>query len=107
MNRYSIVIALILGFSMPANLMAGYGDPVNGYPSQTEREIFVLTNAVRTAPVEFRNTYIGSYNILLPENYPAVEPVFYNYQLNFVARLHSQDMAENNFFSHDSFDGTS
>ena len=69
--------AAVLALSFSATpLIAGYGDQSNGYPNQQERELHLATNVVRTAPQEFRDTYIGSYNILLPQNYPPVNPIY-------------------------------
>ena len=99
-------VLLALSFSATP-LFAGYGDQINGYPNQQERELHLATNAVRTAPQEFRDTYIGSYNILLPQNYPAVNPIYLNYDLNQAGRVHAEDMAANCGLSHDSCDGTS
>jgi hypothetical protein len=50
----------------------GYGDKWDSVPSLRERQLLVLTNACRMAPVQYRDAYIGSgYQILLPANYPA------------------------------------
>jgi uncharacterized protein YkwD len=38
-------------------------------------------------------------------SYPAVPPLTMNAELRLAARLHSQDMADQNFFDHDSLDG--
>ena len=98
---------VILVFSFSATpLFAGYGDQINGYPNQQERELHLATNVVRTAPQEFRDTYIGSYDILLPENYPPVNPMYLNYALNQAGRVHAEDMAANCGLSHNSCDGT-
>ena len=99
-------VAMVL-YGSASQLFAGYGDPINGYPNQQERELHLATNVVRTAPQEFRDTYIGSYNILLPQNYPAVNPIYLNHDLNQAGRVHSEDMAANCGLSHNSCDGTS
>jgi uncharacterized protein YkwD len=98
-------VILVLSFSA-APLFAGYGDQINGYPNQQERELHLATNVVRTAPQEFRDTYIGSYNILLPQSYPSVNPIYLNYDLNRAGRVHAEDIAANCGLSHDSCDGT-
>jgi uncharacterized protein YkwD len=98
-------VVLLLSFSA-APLLAGYGDQISGYPNQQERELHLATNVVRTAPQEFRDTYIGSYNILLPQNYPAVNPIYLNHDLNQAGRVHAEDMAANCGLSHNSCDGT-
>ena len=98
-------IVLIIGFSA-SSLKAGYGDQIDGFPNQQERELHLATNIVRTAPQEFRDTYIGSYNILLAENYPAVNPTYLNAELNKAGRVHAEDMATNCGLLHNSCDGT-
>ena len=89
-----------------ASAWCQYGVPVDGHPSWQERSVILLTNAVRTAPVEYRDAYVGDYQILLPANYPAVDPVWWNLPLNRVARLHAQDMADNCGLSHNSCNST-
>lgn len=107
MTRLSVQLLVPL-LCLSSNLLyAGYGDPMNGYPNQQERELHLATNVVRTAPQEFRDTYIGSYNILLPANYPAVGPTYLHYDLNRAGRVHAQDMAANCGLSHNSCNGTS
>jgi hypothetical protein len=86
---------------------AGYGDLLSGLPTQLEREALTFTNAVRLAPQEFRDAYIPSVStILLPANYPAVGPVWYNQNLATASHAHSVDMAENCGMLHNSCDGT-
>ncbi len=88
----------------------GYGDWFDGFPGfpdMRERRILVLTNTCRMAPVEYRDTYIGDYDILLPQNYPATKPLYWHLDLNRVARAHSRDMANNHGLDHSSSDGTS
>ncbi|BHH85306.1 CAP domain-containing protein [Desulforhopalus sp. 52FAK] len=99
------LIFLIIAIG-PSTLQAGYGDEVNGFPTQLERDVHLITNLVRTAPQEFRDTYIGDYEILLPENYPAVQPIYLNSELNNSARSHAEDMAADCGLSHTSCDGT-
>lgn len=93
----------------PAVVEAGYGDPDEAYPTHPnwqERSIITLTNACRTAPADFRDAYVGASGILLPQNYPPVAPLYWNLDLNRVARLHAVDMAVNMGLSHTSSDGT-
>ena len=88
----------------------GYGDWPEKYPdhpSMRERRILVLTNACRISPTEYRDRYIGNYNILLPANYPATDPIYWQIDLNRVAKVHAVDMANNHGLSHSSSDGTS
>ena len=86
-------------------LSAG-GVPISGYPNWQERAFLVITNAVRQAPQAYRSTYTSFTNILLPANYPAVAPVYWNENLNHAARAHATDMATTPCFQHNSCDGT-
>jgi hypothetical protein len=86
---------------------AGYGDPQDTLPSAFEREVHVMTNAVRMDPRGFRDTYIAGTTILSETNYPAVAPLFYNHNLSRSARFHSVDMAMNCGMQHESCDGSS
>jgi hypothetical protein len=84
------------------------GAPVGGYPSLFERRVIVYTNAVRMAPQQYRDKYMtGSQpdprSIL--QTYPAVEPLYYQPELNASARAHAEDMATNGCFQHDSCNG--
>jgi|GEM_PF-1427096 len=88
------------------SVFAGYGDPVNGSPLRTEREVLLMTNAVRMAPQEFRDLYIQSEAILLEANYPAVGPIWHNEYLHTTAHNHTEDMASTCGLQHNSCDGT-
>lgn len=88
---------------------AGYGDwtvDYNGFPDMKDRQILVLTNSCRIDPTRYRDLYLGNYDILLPQNYPPVDPLYWQIDLNRVARIHSEDQAINGM-SHTSSDGTS
>lgn len=100
------VIPLIV-FCFFQNAISGYGDPQDTLPSAFEREVLVMTNAVRMAPVAFRNTYIAGTSILSESAYPSVAPLLYNHDLSRAARFHSVDMAKNCGMIHNSCDGTS
>jgi hypothetical protein len=89
------------------NSHAGYGDPQDTLPSAFEREVLVMTNAVRMAPGAFRDIYIAGTSILSESAYPAVAPLLYNQDLSRGARFHSVDMAKNCGMIHNSCDGTS
>lgn len=83
-----------------------YGVKQDSLPNYQERAIQVLTNACRMAPEEFRNRYIGdTLNILLPEKYPAVDPLFWNNNLNVAAHYYTNVMSDSNKLSH-TLDGT-
>lgn len=55
---------------------------------------------------EFRSQPRVCMNGTTPENMPAVGPVVFQAQLNTAARLHSEDMATNNYFSHTGLNGS-
>lgn len=90
--------------------MAGYGDVRDGYPSWEERWTHLWTNAARVAPEEFQSEYREggcSYDTDFSEDEKQPkDPLYLDYALTEVARLHSADMAENNCFQHESCDGT-
>ncbi|MBF0431133.1 MAG: CAP domain-containing protein [Fibrobacteria bacterium] len=95
---------------IPFGILAGNGDPLegyDGYPLWYERASMVLTNACRMGPTDYRDKFLGSYDILLPTNYPPVTPVYWNIDLNRAARDHSLDQATNCGMQHSSCDGTS
>jgi hypothetical protein len=104
-----IATAVFLNYSLSA-AQKGYGDPLDAYPtlpSWHERAIHVLTNACRMDPTGYRDTYVGNYNILLPQNYPPVDPLYWFIDLNRVARDHAEDIANDCGLQHSSCDGTS
>jgi hypothetical protein len=103
------VQAFELGGSVPGTQPNLTGAPVGGYPSLFERRTLVYTNAVRMAPQQYRDKYMpGSTpdprSIL--QTYSAVEPLYYEPQLNQSARFHAEDMGTNGCFQHDSCVGT-
>ncbi|MCX8088471.1 MAG: CAP domain-containing protein [Meiothermus ruber] len=55
---------------------------------------------------EFRSQPRVCMNGAVAENMPAVPPVAFQDQLNTAARLHSEDMAANNYFSHTGLNGS-
>lgn len=105
--KLSIAISALLICSITFLLHAGYGDCIDTVPSALEREVHVMTNAVRMDPTGFRDLYISGTNILLPENYPSVAPLWYNNDLSRAARFHSLDMANTCGMQHESCDKTS
>lgn len=98
--------AIMIAFIATQSICAGYGDPSDGLPLRNEREVLLMTNAVRMAPEEFRDKYMPSTTILLPANYPAVAPLWYNEKLYSTSHSHSADMASNCGLAHNSCDGT-
>ncbi len=107
MNKHlSPILPYILFSIICKNSIAGYGDYSDSIPSAREREVHVMTNAVRMDPEGFRDLYIKGADILKAENYPPTTPLWYNHELNIAARFHSVDMAVNCGLSHHSCDGT-
>jgi hypothetical protein len=102
----SIILFLQLSV-VSVHSQTDHGVPVDSFPSWREQALIVFTNAVRTAPQGFRDKYIGNYQILLPKNFQAQRPLFWNIALNRAARFHSIDMANNCGMQHNSCDGTS
>jgi MYXO-CTERM domain-containing protein len=79
------------------------------YPSLSERELHMYTNMVRVAPEEFEDWYQAydcSFDEFTSDEQTAKAPLFFSRPLNEAARFHSQDMEDNNWFEHDSSDGT-
>jgi hypothetical protein len=104
-NSTGLILTIVIVFCSQ-NAYAGYGDPQDTLPSAFEREVLVMTNAVRMAPGAFRDTYIAGTSILSESTYPAVAPLLYNQDLSRGARFHSVDMAKNCGMIHNSCDGT-
>jgi len=90
---------------IPSPMSAG-GVPVDGFPNWEERAFLAVTNMVRMAPRGYRDTYMDDGNILLEQNYPIAGPLYWNHRLNQSARYHAEDMAGQDYFAHDSIDGT-
>ena len=93
--------------------LAGYGDVAPGdYPNWEEREVHIWTNMVQVDPEEFfgpGNEWGASCGFadFSPDEQTPKLPLYYDYTLNDAGRFHSQDMWENEHFSHSSSDGTS
>ncbi len=92
--------------------VSGYGDVSEGYPSYDERSVHLWTNAARVDPQAFDEEYQNSYDPCTfsidfesEERIPKA-PLHYTTPLNESARFHSQDMADNSWFDHNSSDGT-
>ncbi len=90
-------------------VIAGYGDPVDGFPSAEERELVLWTNAARVAPKEFKTEYSAggcSTADFSADEKTAKAPLYIDLDLTEVARVHSADMYDNGCFQHESCDGT-
>ncbi len=86
---------------------AGYGEITDGYPNWAERSLHRWTNAVRVDPKAFEEEYPCSFSSFSETEQSSQSLLYYDYNLNDAARFHTQDMLDNDFFSHTSFDGTS
>jgi hypothetical protein len=92
---------------------AGYGDvTTDGYPSWGERDVHMWTNTVRVDPHAFfgpEATVVRGCDIddFVGDEATPKAPLYYDYDLNDAGRFHSQDMYDNDWFDHDSSDGTS
>ncbi|MCK6552425.1 CAP domain-containing protein, partial [Myxococcota bacterium] len=93
--------ALIFATASLPSTALGYGEPSAGVPSAEERLLHVLTNQVRADPHAWPgwNTSLAT-----GEPRPALG---LDQGLLDAARFHADDMATNDFFAHESSDGTS
>jgi hypothetical protein len=104
MKKVFIILPIVFFCAFPQS--RGNGDRIDSLPNLLERQLLVLTNACRMAPVQYRDLYIGNYQVLLPANYPTVKPLYWNLPLNRSARVQSVDMANKCGMQHNSCDGT-
>jgi uncharacterized protein (TIGR03382 family) len=94
-----------------ATVGAGYGVPVDGFPSHAERVLLLWTNAARVDPEAFDQEYQAGYepcsfdDFLADEQVPKA-PMYIDIGLTEAARYHSETMEENACFQHDSCDGS-
>lgn len=106
-DRMKTIAFLVCFLVIPAAAQQrGNGDKIDSLPNLSERQLLVLTNACRLAPAQYRDLYIGNYQVLLPANYPAVRPLYGSPALNKSAHAHTLDMAFNCGMQHPSCDGT-
>ena len=82
LGMIAIVVSLVAGQPLHAQ---SYGVPVSGYPNWHERTVLVLTNIVRMAPIDYRDSYMadwpaGTGGIL--QSYSSVDPIYWNLELN-------------------------
>ncbi|MBN1808789.1 MAG: chitobiase/beta-hexosaminidase C-terminal domain-containing protein [Planctomycetes bacterium] len=86
------------------------GAPDTGRPCWEERMVLVFTNMVRMAPIEYRDSryYFKNpgWNQDVLETHPVVPPLYHHLDLNDAARYHAEDMRDQDYFAHDSIDGT-
>lgn len=106
------MLTAALALALTATASAGYGDvDEDGYPTWAERSVHLWTNAARVDPEGFADEYPQAYEPCRFEDFTADEktpkaPIYYDRNLNNAARFHSQDMVDNNWFAHESSDGT-
>lgn len=97
-------VLLLSGF----HAIAGVGDPVDGHPNWSERDLHLWTNAARVAPLSFpKDAEQGGCSTDDWAGQVPVAPLRWNDALGRVARAHSADMAQTGELSHHSSDGTS
>ena len=107
------MLTATLAIALTSPAVAGYGDvDEEGYPSWAERSVHLWTNAARVDPEAFADEYPQAYDPCRFDDFTADEktpkaPIYYDRNLNNAARFHSQDMVDNNWFAHESSDGTS
>mgnify|MGYP000173616290 CR=1 FL=1 len=85
--------------------LGGYGDAIDGRPSHVEREVHFWTNMVRIEPAFFTNDYPCSFNSFSGTEQTPKVPLLWNHGLGEAARVHSADMDDRNYFSHDTLGG--
>lgn len=86
--------------------VAGYGDAVDGLPTHAERETHLWTNAVRLDPEHFRDDYRCSFSGFSSSEKKPKIPLLIHLGLTEAAHVHSDDMHDQGYFTHDSIDGT-
>jgi hypothetical protein len=101
----------LASLALLATVGAGYGVPVDGYPSHAERRLLLWTNAARVAPEEFDQEYQAGYSPCSFDDFTADEqipksPMYIDLALTEASRYHSETMEENGCFQHDSCDGS-
>jgi len=111
MWKLSVVVVLFVICSWNMEVDA-YGEPLSpGVPNYIDRAIHTLTNAARIDPTGYKKLYMAGYannidSILLSGTYPATNPLYLEPNLTLSATQHSVEMAQKNYFSHSSYDGT-
>jgi hypothetical protein len=89
----------------------GYGDIQDSYPNYEERAVLLYTNAARVDPEAHDSAYQSgwepcSFADFTADEKTAKKSLYWSHPLGEAARYHSQDMVDNNFFAHESPDGT-
>jgi uncharacterized protein (TIGR03382 family) len=100
---------MLLGVLLPV-AFAGYGDAVDTYPWPSERVLHLWTNGARVDPEAFEADYNAGdcsfYEDFSADEQTPKHPVLWSHDLNEAARFHTTDMLENDWFAHESSDGT-
>lgn len=99
----------MLAWYLVATALAGYGDPLDGHPIWEDRANHFWTNAARVAPEHWLDEYDAGR--CRPQDFRADERVpkpglLWNHSLGRAARVHTDDMVDNDHFAHASSDGT-
>lgn len=105
------MMKLVVALLLLSTYVYGYGEPdASGHPNYQERANHVFMNAVRIAPTQYKTVYMAGYSPspanILTSTYPAVRPLYLEPRLVNAAYYHSNDMATNGCFSHNSCNGT-
>ena len=104
-------MSVLISITMLPMALAGYGDVDDeGFPNYEERGVHLWTNAVRVDPEAFDAEYQSSgctFADFEPSEQTPKQLLYFDRNLNIAGRFHSQDMYDNNWFEHESSDGTS
>lgn len=98
-------ILLLVALALPAQesepVAAAAAAPVNGFPNWEERVLHQWINRARVEPaVDLAGCANCSDAELAPGCYPPRPPIVWDYELSVAARFHSESMARQGFFSH-------
>jgi len=96
-----IVLATLLLVSSP-RLASAYGESnADGFPNWSERVLHEWTNRARCEP-SVEMAACGTTKCPEGSCYTPIAPVYYSLALNRAARFHSEEMAAQGYFGHDS-----
>lgn len=90
MKKYWLTVLIVLQLyttTLP------YGEKSDSLYNWQERAVHTLTNTCRLSPEKYRDTYLFTMKILLPQTYPAVPPLYWNRALNASSQFHAVEMA--------------
>ncbi|MBM4319294.1 MAG: CAP domain-containing protein, partial [Deltaproteobacteria bacterium] len=106
-----VTIAIVQLVLLPADVRAEDADLSDVYPSFVERMVLFWTNVARMDHAKMPTPHDDPQDPHANWSPPPggehdCPPVMYNRQLGEAARFHAQDMADKNYFDHNSADGT-